>query len=69
MTQRCECPEEGKLNPGMAPLYHRTLELPFVVHPPGECRCDNLLKRYRREGRVLWLCSNCHLLGDDEVDT
>lgn len=61
---RCQCPEQGKLSLGWAWSYDWKLELPFVTHAPGKCKCTNELKRYRRGKKILWLCSCCRLPGD-----
>ncbi len=64
-NQRCECQETGVLKPGMATFYDADTERPYVNHAPGECRCVNELKRYRRkDGSEAWLCSCCNMSSD-----
>jgi hypothetical protein len=62
---KCECPETGVLR--TPSLYDPITELPFVDHQPRECKCSNNLRMYRREGKLLLLCSCCHTFGDEEV--
>lgn len=66
MKIKCECPEEGKSNPNnpFNSWYDEELELPFVDHPPGKCKCTNNLKEVNRNGVILTLCSICTLPGD-----
>lgn len=64
---RCECPEEGVKNISMRGWYDQKNEWPFVKHKPGQCRCTNEIKLYERDGKRLWLCSNCYMSGDREV--
>ena len=67
MKPYCECPTEGT---AAAPesLFEPD-ELKTRVHAPGECRGVMDLAEYRRGGRVLTLCSTCHLSGDQRVDS
>lgn len=62
---RCECPEEGNA------VYPEEDYLPEerigMFHAPNECKCTNELKQYRRNGKLLWLCSCCFFLSDKEV--
>ena len=64
---RCECPDDVVGPPIIPELYDSVTELPFVVHRVGECQCTHRLRRYRRGDKTLWLCSCCHLLGDEPV--
>lgn len=63
---RCECELKGVLYPQMISFYDPTTELPYVKHKPNKCKCTNELKRYIRNGKIVWLCSCCKLLGDME---
>jgi hypothetical protein len=64
-SRKCECDNEGVLDPASADWYDAELELPYVNHAPGECQCANGLAQYRRsDGSVRWLCSCCHTFGD-----
>jgi RNA polymerase-binding transcription factor DksA len=55
----CECPTRGELQEGMASWYDKEKELPFVNHETNKCKCTNDIKLYERNGKKLWLCSNC----------
>ena len=63
MKEICECNQKGILQPRMKNWYSEE-ELPFVNHEPGECKCTNELKQYIRNGKKVWLCSNCKLISD-----
>ena len=65
--RKCECPERGVLSL-FADWYDPETELPYVDHEPGECKCTNELKKYKRDGKVLWLCSCCCLNSDEEYE-
>ena len=66
-NQHCECPSKGVLRSDIADLYN-DVELPFVDHAPGECKCTNDLRMYERDGKHLMLCSCCCLSSDKEID-
>lgn len=57
--KKCECEGTGFLLPKTEELFDKKLELPFVNHEPGECKCTNDLKEYVRDGKKIWLCSCC----------
>jgi len=42
-------------------------DLPYIEHKPNECLETRYLKQYIRDGRKIWLCSNCCLSSDKEV--
>jgi hypothetical protein len=65
---KCECPNEGALG-CPASWYNPVTELPYVNHQPNECRCTNDIRLYKRDGKLLHLCSICSLLGDEPVNT
>ena len=66
--RKCECENEGILDPDYADLYDAETELPYVNHKPGECRCTNELAQYRTSGGVIrWLCSCCHTFGNERL--
>jgi hypothetical protein len=67
-NMRCQCPEEGKLQPDMAGWYDEETELPYVTHAPGECECTNDVALYRRGERELLLCSCCHRFGEERIE-
>ena len=64
---KCECEEEGILNPIVRHMYDKVSELPFVTHKPNECKCTNGLKRYIRKGKEVSLCSNCCIGSDKQI--
>jgi len=59
VKDKCECDRNAKLIPGWEDEYDKELELPFVTHKPGECKCTNELKEYIRDGKKITLCSCC----------
>ena len=63
--EKCECNNKGTLKHGMEDLYDQELELPFVNHQPGECKCVNDLKWYSKGGKKVALCSCC-VMGESE---
>lgn len=65
---KCQCPEEGRLDPSIKHLYHKKTELPFVVHEPYQCKCTNNIKLFERQGKKLFLCSICCLSEDKEIE-
>lgn len=56
---KCECDDRGELKPGWEWAYDKVLELPFVTHAPGECKCVNNLQEHERDGKKVILCSCC----------
>jgi len=48
-------------------MYNIVDEWPYVNHQPGECKCTNGLSQYRRDGRTMWLCTNCTVPSDEPV--
>ena len=63
---KCECQNVGRLMPMMASQYDPDTELPFVNHKAGECKCTNELKKYKKNGKIVHLCSCC-VMGEEEV--
>lgn len=63
---KCQCEHEGLLG-APAHMYDPIKELPFVNHAPGECKCTNDLRQYRRNENSVFLCSICCMLGDEEI--
>lgn len=51
---------------GLESLYDPIKELPYVDHEPGKCKCTNNIRLYLRNGKKVFLCSNC-VLGEEEV--
>lgn len=64
---QCECPYVGEVTPERMRDYDEQLEQPFVNHEPGQCRCTNDIRLYRREDARLWLCSICTMFGDENI--
>lgn len=65
---KCQCSMLGEL--GCSPSrYDKKKELPFVNHVPGQCRCKNDIRWYRRDGKKLLLCSICCLIGDIPIES
>lgn len=66
MIKKCQCESRGRLMIGMESLYDPIKKLPYVDHEPGECECTNNIRLYLRNGKKVFLCSNC-VLGEEEV--
>lgn len=64
---KCQCPDDGILKAEIAFMYNPVTERPFVNHEPGKCKCSNEIKQYKRGKKKLWLCSCCHLSGDELI--
>lgn len=62
---RCECPYEGT---GMPEWMYSKEELPGRVHEANRCPCTAGLKQYKRDGKLIWLCSCCNMPSDIEVE-
>ena len=62
---KCGCKNKGELKIGIESLYSKE-ELPFVNHEPNECKCTNELRKYKKEGKEVWLCSNC-VMGENLI--
>lgn len=67
IKDHCECDDEGVLMLGMGMFYNPDTELPFVKHEPHQCKCTNDLKLFRRNGKVVTLCSCCNLTTDERL--
>ena len=67
IKNKCECDSTGILYEYQADQYDPATELPFVTHNPNECQCTNELKLYRRNNKLITLCSCCCLYSDEEV--
>ena len=37
-------------------------------HKPNKCKGTYQIKKYKRNGKELWLCSACNLSGDKSLD-
>ncbi len=67
MKKRCECQDASP--PARfweRYIYDKKKELPFVEHKPNECKCSNDLRQFWRNGKKVWLCSNCQR-GEEEL--
>ena len=51
--------------PNMIDWYSKEEKL-GMNHEPNKCLCINRLKQYKRRDKILWLCSCCHLSGDED---
>ena len=67
MMKKCECDNRGILNSRFESWYDKEKELPFVNHEPNGCKCKNDIKRYKRKDKIIYLCSICILMGDEEL--
>ena len=64
---KCECPEKERIVPSRLDQYLEEELKGGVNHEPNECKGANNIKWYDRNGKKLWLCSRCCLLGDVEL--
>jgi hypothetical protein len=64
---KCQCDQDGILNPLIASWYDPVTELPYVKHAPNKCKCINDLQQYIRKGKQISLCSCCNLPSDVKV--
>lgn len=65
---KCQCDTQGVLNSFMVSLYDPVTELPFVAHEPNKCKGTNDMQLRKRNGKMIWLCSNCTLSSDEIVE-
>lgn len=63
---KCECPEEGSVLPEKERFYGEE-EKAGMNHQPNECRGNNAIRKYIRNDKEIYLCSCCHLLGDELI--
>lgn len=67
--QKCQCPYDQVVTDAVSrSRYNPVTERSFLNHKPGECQCQNDLRQYDRDGKILWLCSCCVLLGDVPIN-
>ncbi len=64
---KCQCDCVGEVSEDRLHLYDEITERPYVNHAPGECACTNKIDLYRRNGKAIWLCSICNLIGDLKI--
>lgn len=67
MSQHCECNHISVVPEGTRGWYDPDLEWPFVNHQPGQRKCTHLLRQFKRDGKVIWLCNCCWLTSDKPV--
>ena len=65
---RCECPYNEVISKEREHLYSDEEKVNGLNHKANECKCTNNLKQYIRCGKIIWLCSKCHMFGDKEVE-
>lgn len=65
--KKCECPEVSKVEDRYLSMYDEINERPFVNHKPHKCKCTNNILPYKRDNKILLLCSCCCLSGDEEM--
>ena len=68
MKIKCQCPDTADANKMIYPLDFSKEEKLGMFHEPNKCKCTNDLKLYKRGNKKLWLCSCCHIFGDEEVE-
>ena len=61
---KCECPEKGS---AINKELYSPEEYSGMKHEPNKCKGTNDLRKYKRGGKILTLCSCCCLLGDKGV--
>lgn len=66
--QKCECDEMSIIPPDMEHLYSEE-EKPGMNHKPNKCKGTYKLKRFRRNDKIIFLCSCCCMFGDIPYDT
>ena len=66
---KCECPEEASYNPIASMIGYLPEEEAGKVHKPNKCKGTYELRQYKREDKILRLCSCCCMGGDKELPT
>ena len=61
---RCQCPTKGYVPEERMYMYSPE-EKSGMNHSPGKCKGMNEIKLYERDGKKLFLCSCCHVFGDN----
>ena len=68
MTNKsCQCPDESTVTEEKEYLYSPE-EKSGMSHKPNECKGTNNILPYKRNNKLLYLCSCCNVLGDIEVN-
>lgn len=62
---RCECDLEAYGN-RPASEYNEEEQI-GRIHKPNECKCTAGLRKYIRNGKIIYLCSCCVLFTDKEM--
>ena len=60
---KCECDDTGIVTPDREYQYSEE-EKSGMNHAPNKCKGTNEIKKYKRNGKVLWLCSCCDMFSD-----
>lgn len=64
---KCECPEKAYVSPEREYQYSEE-EKAGMNHEPNKCKGTYKLKKYKRDGKIIVLCSCCTMgLLDEEV--
>ena len=63
---KCECPDASYVSKVRQGLY-LAKERKGMNHKPHKCKGTFDLKQYKRDDKILWLCSCCTRIGDREV--
>ena len=62
----CECPEEGSV-PYERQWQYSEAEKSGMNHKPNQCKGTNNIKIYKRDNKILSLCSCCFVFGDIQI--
>lgn len=64
---KCECPGTSFVRSLFMGMYSEE-EKSGMNHSPNECEGTNEIKAYKRNNKILYLCSCCNLYEDKELD-
>ena len=59
----CQCPSQEKIG-DLLDVYSKEELKGGYNHKPFKCKGTSKLAEYTRNGKKIWLCSRCILLGD-----
>ena len=62
----CQCPLLGKVESEREYQYTKE-EKAGMNHAPGKCKGTYHMRKYKRNGKELNLCSCCYIFGDIEL--
>ena len=63
---KCQCDILSQVEQEREHLYSEE-EKVAMNHEPNKCKGTYGLKKYKRKGKELWLCSACNLFGDKQL--